>query len=52
MECSTKSSSLILEGIELMNYDINKITFNRGSSYIESPTWLKSKKCNFLQSTR
>ena len=45
IEYSTKNSGLILEGIELMNYDINKITINRGGSYIESPTWLKSKKC-------
>ena len=28
-----------------MNYDINKVTINRGGSYIESPTWLKSRKC-------
>ena len=52
MKCSTKNSSLILEGVELVNYDINKIAINRGGSYIESPTWLKSKKYIFLQSTR
>ena len=46
MEYSTKNSGLILEGVELMNYDINKITINRGGSYTESPIWLKSKKCN------
>ena len=45
MEYSTKNSGLILESVELMNYDINKITINRGGSYIESPVWLKSKKC-------
>ena len=45
MEYSTKNSGLILEGVELMNYDINKITINRGGSYIESPTWLRNKKC-------
>ena len=45
MEYSTKNSGLILEGVELMNYDINKITINRGGSYIKSPTWLKSKEC-------
>ena len=45
MEYSTKNSGLILEGVEFMNYDINKITINRGGFYIESPTWLKSKKC-------
>ena len=37
-EYSTNNSGLILEGVELMNYDINKITINRGGSYIESPT--------------
>ena len=45
MEYSTNNSGLVLEGAELMNYDINKITINRAGSYIESPTWLKSKKC-------
>ena len=45
MEYSTKNSGLNLEGVKLMNYDINKITINRGGSYIESPTSLKSNKC-------
>ena len=45
MEYSTKNGGFILEGAELMNYDINKITINRGGSYTESPTCLKSKKC-------
>ena len=42
MEYLTKNSGLILEGVELMNYDINKISVNRGDSYIESPVRLKS----------
>ena len=45
MEYSTKNSGLILEGVELLNYDINKITINRVGSYIESPEQSKSKKC-------
>ena len=45
IEYSTKNSGLNLEGVKLMNYDINKITINRGGSYIESPTSLKSNKC-------
>ena len=45
IEHSTKSTGLVLEGVALMNYDINKITINRVGSYIESPEWLKSKKC-------
>ena len=44
MEYSTKNSGLILEGVELMNYDTNKVTINRVGSYIQSPEWLKSKK--------
>ena len=42
MEYLTKNSGLNLEGVELMNYDINKISVNRGDSYIESPVRLKS----------
>ena len=45
IEHSTKNSGLVLQGVELMEYDINKITINRVGSYIESPEWLKSKKC-------
>ena len=45
MEYSTKNSGLILEGVELMDFDINKITINKVGSYIESPEWSKSKKC-------
>ena len=37
MEYSTKNSGLILEDVELMNYDINRITINRGGSYTEYP---------------
>ena len=42
MEYLTKNSGLIIEGVELMNYDTNKISVNRGDSYIESPVRLKS----------
>ena len=43
MEYSTRNSDPTL-GVELMNYDINKITIKRSGSYIESPEWLRSKK--------
>ena len=44
LEYSTKNSGLIL-GVESMTYDINKTAINRGGSYIESPAWLRNKKC-------
>ena len=37
MEYSAKNSGLILEGVELLYYYINKITINRVGSYIEPP---------------
>ena len=45
LDHSTKDSGLVLEGVESIAYGINKITINRSGSYIESPRWLKSKKC-------
>ena len=45
LEYSTKNRGLILEGVESMTYDINKTTINRGGSSVESPAWLRNKKC-------
>ena len=39
-----KGSSYIFESIDLLEYHLNKISLNRGSSYIDSPKWLKNKK--------
>ena len=39
-----KGSSYIFESIDLLEYHLHKITLDRGSSYIESPTWIKNKK--------
>ena len=32
------------DGVKFLYYDFNKISLNRGGSYIDSPTWLKDKK--------
>ena len=32
------------DGIHLLYYDFNKISLNRGGSYIESAKWIKDKK--------
>ena len=40
-----KSSDFIFNGINYLYYDINRITISKGGSYIESPKWLKDKKC-------
>ena len=38
-----KGSSYIFERTDLLEYHLHKISLNRGSSYIESPTWIKNK---------
>ena len=32
------------DGVNFLYYDFNKISINRGGSYIETPKWLKDKK--------
>ena len=32
------------DGVDFLYYDFNKISINRGGSYIDSPKWIKNKK--------
>ena len=43
LETKMKGSSFKFERIDLLEYHLHKISFNRGSSYIESPEWLHNK---------
>ena len=40
-----KGSDFIFNGINFLYYDLNRITISKGGSSIESPKWLKDKKC-------
>ena len=44
LETKMKESSYIFEHVDLLEYNLHKISLNRGSSYINSPEWLKNKK--------
>ena len=44
-----KGSDFIFNGINYLYYDLNSITISKGGSYIESPKWLKDKKCTINQ---
>ena len=44
LEESMKGSEFIFDGVNALYYDPNKISLNRGKSYIDSPKWLKNKK--------
>ena len=39
-----KGSDFEFDGVNLLNYDFNKTSINRGGSYIDSAKWLKDKK--------
>ena len=39
-----KGSDFEFDGVDILYYDFNKISINRGGSYIDSPKWIKNKK--------
>ena len=44
LETKMKGSSYTFERIDLLEYHFHKISLNRGSSYIDSPIWIKIKE--------
>ena len=43
-ETKMRGSSFTFDRIDLLEYHFHKISLNRGSSYIESPEWIKNKR--------
>ena len=39
-----RGSDFAFDGVNFLYYDFNKISINKGGSYIDSPKWLKDKK--------
>ena len=44
LEEKMRGSEIIFDAANTLYYDLNKISLNRGGSYIDSPLWLKNKK--------
>ena len=44
LEEKVRGSEFVFDGINLLHYDLNKISLNRGGSYIKSPDWVENKK--------
>ena len=44
-----KGSDFILNGVNYLFCDFNRITISKGGSHIESPKWIKDKKCTINQ---
>ena len=43
LETRMRGSGFVFERIDLLEYHLHKISLNRGSSYIDSPIWIKNK---------
>ena len=44
LEESMRGREFIFDCVDALYYNINKISLNRGGSYIDSPEWLKKMK--------
>ena len=41
---SIRGSDFVFDSVHLMHFKCHRVTFERGESYIDSPSWLKNKK--------
>ena len=44
LEEKMRGSEFNFDAVNLLHYDLNKISLNRGGSYIKSPDWFNGKK--------
>ena len=44
LETKMSGSEFVFDAVNVLYYDLNKISLNRGGSYIDSPEWIKNKK--------
>ena len=41
---SMRGSKFVYDSVDVLYYNLNKVSLSRGGSYIDSPKWLKNKK--------
>ena len=44
LEESVKGSHFTFDGVNMLYYDLNKVSLSRGGSCIDSPEWLKNEE--------
>ena len=40
------------DGVDVLYYNLNKVSLSRGGSYIDSPKWLKNRKATINQKNK
>ena len=43
LEESMRGSEFVYNSVDVLYYNLNKVSLNRGGSYIDSPKWVKNK---------
>ena len=51
LEESMRESKFSYDRVDVLYYNINKVSLSRGGSYIDSPQWLKNKKATINPKT-
>ena len=46
LEESMRGSEFVYDSVDVLYYNLNKVSLSRGGSYIDSPKWLKKQKSN------
>ena len=44
LEESMRGSEFVYDSVDVLYYNLNKVSLSRGGSYIDSPKWVKSKR--------
>ena len=44
LEEKVRGSEFVFNNVDLLHYNLHKVSLNRSGSYIDSPEWLKSKE--------
>ena len=44
IEESMRGSEFVYDSVDVLYYNLNKVSLSRGGSYVDSPKWLKIKK--------
>ena len=47
LEESMRGNEFVYDSVDVLYYNLNKVSLSRGGSYVDSPKWLKNNnKCN------
>ena len=44
LDKSMRVREFVYDGVDMLYYNLNKVSLSRAGSYIDSPKWLKNKK--------